>query len=218
MATRSRGRHRVPPAPSGLRRRLTTAAAVAGAAAVTPLVGAAPAHADSVNWDAIAKCESGGNWHTNTGNGYYGGLQFSSGTWAAYGGTKYAARADLASRSQQIAVAERTLAGQGIGAWPVCGKRAGSSASYTPSASAGTQQRATRSERRAPAPTAPAVTETAPTRTVGTGSYVVKSGDTLSEIATAKGVDGGWKAVYAANRDVVSDPDLIFPGQRLRVS
>jgi hypothetical protein len=74
-----------------------------------------------VNWDAIAACESGGNWSTSTGNGYSGGLQFSQGTWDANGGGQYASTAAGASRSQQIAVAQRVLASQGIGAWPVCG-------------------------------------------------------------------------------------------------
>lgn len=76
-----------------------------------------------VNWDAIAACESGGNWHINTGNGYYGGLQFAQASWAGAGGLAYAPRADLASREAQIAVAERLLQIQGIGAWPVCGQR-----------------------------------------------------------------------------------------------
>ncbi len=74
-----------------------------------------------VNWDAIAACESGGNWGTSTGNGFSGGLQFSQGTWDAYGGGQYSSTAAGASRSQQISVAQRVLAGQGIGAWPVCG-------------------------------------------------------------------------------------------------
>jgi predicted nucleic acid-binding Zn-ribbon protein len=76
------------------------------------------------DWDAVAMCESGGNWSINTGNGYYGGLQFSSSTWTAFGGTAYAPRADLATKSQQIAVAERVLAAQGPGpgAWPTCGR------------------------------------------------------------------------------------------------
>jgi hypothetical protein len=74
-----------------------------------------------VNWSAIADCESGGNWSANTGNGFYGGLQFTEETWQAYGGGQYAATADQATPSEQIAVAERVLAGQGIGAWPVCG-------------------------------------------------------------------------------------------------
>ena len=74
------------------------------------------------DWDAVAACESGGNWSINTGNGYYGGLQFNSGTWLAYGGGAYAPRADLASKGEQIAVAEKVLAAQGRGAWPVCGR------------------------------------------------------------------------------------------------
>jgi hypothetical protein len=80
-----------------------------------------PATSGGVNWGAIASCESGGNWGDNTGNGFYGGLQFSEGTWLAYGGGSYASTAAGASQSQQIAVAQRVLAGQGIGAWPVCG-------------------------------------------------------------------------------------------------
>jgi hypothetical protein len=84
---------------------------------------APPAPVSSGNdWDAVAQCESGGNWSINTGNGYYGGLQFSSSTWLAYGGGAYAPRADLAARSQQIAIAEKVLAAQGKGAWPVCGR------------------------------------------------------------------------------------------------
>jgi hypothetical protein len=74
------------------------------------------------DWTAVALCESSGNWATNTGNGYYGGLQFSPSTWAAFGGTAYAPRADLATRDQQIAVAEKVLAVQGPGAWPTCGR------------------------------------------------------------------------------------------------
>ena len=76
-------------------------------------------------WDAIAQCESGGNWAANTGNGYYGGLQFSAGTWTAYGGGAYASTANLASREEQIAIAEKVQAAQGWGAWPVCSAEAG---------------------------------------------------------------------------------------------
>jgi LysM repeat protein len=89
--------------------------------AATPVSAAAPASSGGANWSAIAACESGGNWSTNTGNGFYGGLQFTEQTWLAYGGGQYASSANLASESQQIAVAQRVLAGQGIGAWPVCG-------------------------------------------------------------------------------------------------
>ena len=86
---------------------------------------AAPAVADGSVWDAIAQCESGGDWSINTGNGYQGGLQFNPGTWAAYGGTAYAPTADQATREQQIAIAEKTQAAQGWGAWPACTAKLG---------------------------------------------------------------------------------------------
>ena len=76
-------------------------------------------------WDALASCEAGGNWAINTGNGFYGGVQFDYGTWLAHGGAKYAPRADLATREEQIAISEKTLAVQGWGAWPVCSARVG---------------------------------------------------------------------------------------------
>ena len=96
-------------------------ASVAGAMAVAPIaLGAGAANADSVNWDAVAACESGGNWAINTGNGYYGGLQFTPGTWHSNGGS---GMPNQASREEQIRVAENVLRTQGIGAWPVCGGR-----------------------------------------------------------------------------------------------
>ncbi len=76
-------------------------------------------------WDDLAECESGGDWAISTGNGYYGGLQFSSSTWLAYGGGEFADRADLASRDEQIAIAERVRADGGFGAWPSCAGRLG---------------------------------------------------------------------------------------------
>ena len=232
MSTSSTGRHRAPSTASKLRRRAATVAATAGVAAVAPLLASAPAHADSVNWDAVAQCESGNNWSISTGNGYYGGLQFSQGTWNAYGGGKYAATANQASRSQQIAVAEKVLAGQGIGAWPVCGKRAGSSASYTSRNSEGTSQRSSRSSQRSESSSTRSQSgsvkyypkkhrstqrtdATVRTSSAGTGSYVVKAGDTLSKIAASHGVDGGWRAIWAANRGSIENPNLIFIGQRI---
>jgi hypothetical protein len=97
-------------------------ATFAGALVVAPLaLGTGTANADSgVNWDAVARCESGGNWSIATGNGYYGGLQFTMGTWRANGGT---GSPHKASREEQIRVAENVLRSQGIGAWPVCGRR-----------------------------------------------------------------------------------------------
>ena len=91
-------------------------------APTTPTSRPAPV-ATAHDWDAVAQCESGGRWSINTGNGYYGGLQFSPSTWIAFGGAAYAPRADLAAKAQQIAVAEKVLAVQGPGAWPTCGRR-----------------------------------------------------------------------------------------------
>ena len=97
------------------------ATAISGALAVVPMaLSTGTAHADSVNWDAIAQCESGGNWSTNTGNGHYGGLQFKPATWASNGGVGNPA---TAPRGEQIRVAENVLQSQGIGAWPTCGGR-----------------------------------------------------------------------------------------------
>jgi LysM repeat protein len=89
--------------------------------AAAPVSTAPPASSGGANWSAIAACESGGNWSANTGNGFYGGLQFTEQTWLGYGGGQYASSANQATQAQQIAVAQRVLAGQGIGAWPVCG-------------------------------------------------------------------------------------------------
>lgn len=113
---------------STTRRRATLIGAVGVSTVATALTvgGGSPASAATqATWDKVADCESSGNWKINTGNGYYGGLQFSQSTWEAYGGTRYAPRADLATRTQQILVAEKVLAGQGPGAWPVCSVRAG---------------------------------------------------------------------------------------------
>lgn len=93
---------------------------VLAAAVAAPVVFTPVAQADSLNWDAVAACESGGNWSINTGNGYYGGLQFSLGTWRSNGG---AGMPHQASRSEQIRVAENVVRSQGAGAWPVCGRR-----------------------------------------------------------------------------------------------
>ncbi|WP_137990250.1 transglycosylase family protein [Streptomyces vilmorinianum] len=94
----------------------------------TQQVPAAPAYACAVDqwpWGCVAECESSGRWHVNTGNGYYGGLQFWQPTWVEHGGLRYARRADLATRPQQITIAEEVLRTQGWGAWPVCSKRYG---------------------------------------------------------------------------------------------
>jgi resuscitation-promoting factor RpfA len=114
------GRHRKPTTSTVGVAKLAFTGAVIGGSGIA-LAGHAAAAPDS-EWDHVAACESGGNWGINTGNGYHGGLQFSQGTWAAHGGGEFASSANQATRNQQIAVAERVLATQGRGAWPVCGR------------------------------------------------------------------------------------------------
>ncbi|MEV7524054.1 transglycosylase family protein [Streptomyces sp. NPDC091371] len=220
--------------------RIVTLAGVAGAVVAAPLMAAGTASAATASeWDRVAQCESGGNWAINTGNGYYGGLQFSSSTWAAYGGKAYAPQANQASKSQQIAIAEKVLKGQGKGAWPSCGVGLSNSA-YGGGASTETKKTETKKtepkksetkksepKKSEPKKTEPKRSETpAPTtrseRTeavkTGNGSYEVKSGDTLGDIADANGVKGGWEKLFELNKDIVSDADLIYPGQKLKLS
>ncbi|MFM1722501.1 MULTISPECIES: transglycosylase family protein [Rhodococcus] len=105
--------------PKSITRLLGGLAASTAAVAAPLVVSAAPAHAASGDWDAVAQCESGGNWAANTGNGYYGGLQFSADTWGAHGGSGLPHNN---SREEQIRVAEQVLATSGSGAWPSCGQ------------------------------------------------------------------------------------------------
>ncbi|MFJ9798499.1 transglycosylase family protein [Streptomyces sp. NPDC101145] len=149
------GRHRRPrQAPA-----LVVAAGVTGSAIALPLLGAGTASAaDAATWDRVAECETGGMWSADLGNGYYGGLQLSQETWQAYGGTAYAPRADLASRSEQIAVAEKVYAAQGSAAWETC----------APIANLGGA-----GEESAPAETAPGTTPDA-TADTGTGGDAAK--------------------------------------------
>lgn len=194
--------------------RLAFGIAVAGLVGTVGLLGpAAPAQAvpSDVNWDAIARCESGGNWRINTGNGYYGGLQFSRGTWRAYGGSRYARTANRATRAEQIRVAERVLRRQGIGAWPHCGRRANVHVSR-------------RAVRHAPARTVRQVTGRSEARGHGSvasrstaRTYVVRRGDTLARIADRHNVAGGWRALYRANDHILRSPHRVFTGQRIRL-
>jgi LysM repeat protein len=225
-----RGKHRKPSNAGRNVTRFVLASAVVG----TPLaMAAAPAQAatgGSTIWDNVAQCESSGNWSINTGNGFYGGLQFTQSTWQAYGGGSYAPSANMASRDQQIQIAERVLVGQGPGAWPVCSIKAGltssngasvavnvGSGSGSSSAAPAQQapaQKAPAPEQKTPAPEqAPAAT---PQPSTSGGTYTVQSGDTLSAIAARLGVSGGWNSLYQNNQSVVGgNPNLIFPGQVL---
>jgi len=135
-------------------RRRIAGVAVAGAATVAGGVAAASSSsAAGTVWDRVAACESGGNWHINTGNGYYGGLQFSDRTWDGFGGERYASRADLATKAQQITIAQKVLAVQGPGAWPTCGARAGLTRANGGAVNAGST--ATQAASRSSARTAP---------------------------------------------------------------
>ncbi|MHA3019408.1 transglycosylase family protein [Mycobacterium sp. BMJ-28] len=117
------GRHRKPTSSSVSVAKIAFTGAVLGGGSLA-LAGQAGAATDG-QWDQVARCESGGNWAINTGNGYQGGLQFSPGTWSGHGGSEYAPAAHMATKEEQIAVAERVLASQGKGAWPVCGRGLG---------------------------------------------------------------------------------------------
>ncbi|MFF3113627.1 transglycosylase family protein [Kitasatospora sp. NPDC057904] len=282
-------------------------AGVAGVGLAMPILTATGASAAPASaWDSVAQCESGGDWGINTGNGFYGGLQFTSSTWKAFGGTAYAAQANQASKGQQIAVAEKVLASQGPGAWPVCSKKAGLSKGGAPAAvdtsdakpaaqqhsQPAQQQPAAKPAQPKPAqkpaqqqyqqhtqqaqqqPQAPGFSgkagwdadakvywyqnngtwywtshqgvyqqyagqaqqqaaqqqvqqqyaqpqQQAPRAAVapqGGHDYTVHAGDTLSSIASAQGVHGGWQSVYDGNRGTVGgDPNLILPGQVLHL-
>ena len=204
-------------------RRGATIAAVSAAGLALSATAASAATSTST-WDALAQCESGGNWSTNTGNGYTGGLQFSDSTWAAYGGTGSAANA---TREQQIAVAEQVQASQGWGAWPSCASQLGLSGG------GGTTAVAPQSvpvesvpAQSAPAVQAPAVE--APTDAVAASqhaapvalsgeTYTLEAGDTLSTAAEKLGIEGGWQSLADANLDTIADPDLVFEGQVLQL-
>ncbi|MFJ4684071.1 transglycosylase family protein [Streptomyces sp. NPDC088789] len=224
----------------GNARKHRTTAALAGAALLAPLgllaaTGGAAAADDGV-WDRMARCESGGDWHINTGNGYYGGLQFSASTWRAYGGTAYAATADRATKAQQISVATKVQRAQGWGAWPTCSVKAGAygdapaapatgsggtgdsgnstgSTGSTGSGNSGDSAGSAPAER--PAQT-PARDSGHTDRGSSRGAYTVREGDTLSGIAARYGTD--WQRIHSANRAVIGDdPDEIVPGQRLDI-
>ncbi|MFF7177464.1 transglycosylase family protein [Streptomyces sp. NPDC008121] len=227
-----RGRHRRPQQSRINRASLTVTASGAGLA--LPLIGAGSAQAASLDvWEKVAACESSSNWAINTGNGYFGGLQFSQSTWERYGGTHYAPRADLASKDQQIVIAEKVLKGQGPGAWPTCSPRAGlvrggdapdvRPATLPAQRGSGGQE----TERSARQQQGQQLTGQSPTGKRPTGQrpptaapkppaavtptsvptvremYTVAPGDSLSRIAREEQVRGGWPQLYEENRAVV---------------
>ena len=223
-------------------RRTAAALAIGGAVAATLSMPAANA-VDGATWDALAQCESGGNWSINTGNGFYGGLQFTQQSWNGVGMSGSPA---TATRAQQIEAGERLLAIQGWGAWPACSAKlglygkTGAAPTYTEptttvAAQSQTQQtytapaaqvapaaqaapaavEAPAAPAAAPAVEAPAAPAAAPKAAAGT--YTVVPGDSLSLIAAKLGVAGGYQAIAAANTDIIYNVDLIFPGQVLTI-
>jgi resuscitation-promoting factor RpfA len=172
---------------------LVTAALVAGGVLAT----AAPAEAAPTRtWDRLAQCESSGNWHIDTGNGYYGGLQFSMSTWRAHGGSGNPAHA---TKTKQISVAEKVLSSQGWGAWPSCSSRLGLHGGPAPAHHA-----------------KHAVEKKAKPVTASKRTVIVRSGDTLTRIATRAHVRGGWRRLAAANPQL-RNPDVLRVGQRLHL-
>ena len=188
------------------------------------LSGAAPAEAATTTvWDRVAKCESGGNWKINTGNGYYGGLQFAAGTWKADGGRTYASQAHRATEAEQIAIARRVLAGQGPGAWPTCTRRAGltkangkASKNATPATNPGasTTNKASDSTKKIAKKAAPTkYSASAIDKTVR-----VKRGDTLNKFAKRHHLKGGgWKALWKLNKKTIKNPNWILIGQVVKI-
>ena len=218
LKTHSRSKNETRRSTRAVRGGLVAAGLVAVAAGA--LVPTAANAADGATWDALAQCESGGNWAIDTGNGYYGGLQFSLSTWQANGGSGNPA---AASREEQIRVAENVLATQGWGAWPTCSAKIGASGSADTSA---------------PAAPAPAPAQAAPSSAPASGAqaatpapveetyalpdvepsdktYTVEAGDTLFDIAEDLALDSGWLGIFAVNQDSISDPDLIEVGDEL---
>lgn len=226
-------------------RRTAAALAIGGAVAATVSMPAANA-VDGATWDALAQCESGGNWSINTGNGFYGGLQFAQQSWSGVGMSGSPA---TATRAQQIEAGERLLAIQGWGAWPACSAKlglygkTGAAPTYTEPTTTVAAQSQTQQTYTAPAaqvapaaveapaaapaaPVAPAVEAPAAAPVAeapaaapkaAAGTYTVVPGDSLSLIAAKLGVAGGYQAIAAANTDIIYNVDLIFPGQVLTI-
>ena len=220
--------------------------ATAPLVAAIPLVSASSASAavEGGPWDRLASCESGGNWHINTGNGYYGGVQFADGTWDGWGGERYASRADLATKAEQIVIAAKLVENSGWRSWPACSDRLGlgtderrvaldiaaqlKAAMSGDSTSGGSQTSGDRTQDDQTAAETQAGDNRVETERASRGkhrkqrdttdlaTYRVKSGDTLSSIARRKDVPGGWENLYRIKRKKIgSNPGLIFPGQRL---
>jgi len=210
--------------PTAARRGVTLAAVSAAGLALSAT--AANAATPTSTWDALAQCESGGNWSINTGNGFSGGLQFTPSTWSAYGGT---GSPQNASREQQIAVAERVQASQGWGAWPSCSSQLGlSGGGGAPVQSAPVQSAPVQSAPVQSAPVQATQVQSAPVQqapaprhatsvALSGETYTLQAGDTLSIVAQKLGIQGGWQHLADANLDTIADPNLVFAGQVIQL-
>ena len=195
--------------------------ALVGAMAAAPLALSTGIASADTDWDALAQCESGGDWSINTGNGFGGGLQFTDSTWKAFGGS---GQPEDASRAEQIQVAERVKEGQGMGAWPTCSKKTGntdssansegSGSSSSESSSSSKSSSSSESSSSSDSSDSSAETEGIAATAAPGAAYTVASGDTLSEIAAAHGTS----ATSLAQTNGLADPDTISPGQQLKVS
>ena len=199
------GRHSKKTTSTGKKALAGTAAVAALAGIIAPQATAAP---DS-DWDKLAQCESGGNWSINTGNGYYGGLQFNYGTWQAYGGGEFAPTADQATREQQIIIAERTLAQQGWGAWPACSARYGLNSAPTNRDAQAAQAAPAPKPAHAPAPAPPPPAKLRDT--VSALGFQVPA--TVQDNYAANRND--YNAFYAANQPLV---DAALAGDYAKVA
>jgi hypothetical protein len=219
---------------SKITKRILGAGAAVALSAGIGLATAAPAQADV--WDRVAECESSGNWGINTGNGYYGGLQFSQQTWEGYGGSGNPANA---SKAEQIRVAKKVLQGQGPGAWPVCSVEAGLTQANGGAASGSSDSGSSNSQnnyssndqgsdngnsedyqpRHSSGDYSSESEYQQPKRSYeGSGEYVtIQSGDTLAEIAAEHDVEGGWEALWSINSDSISNPDVIMAGAKIEL-
>lgn len=216
-----KGRHRLDSNHPDFLKPLATSAVIASALVGLNTANVANAAPDEV-WDRLAECESSGNWAINTGNGYSGGLQFSPSTWDGFRPSSYPSDAFQASREQQILVAERVLASQGWGAWPACSRRLGLAGQpVTPREVAAQPTTITPNVSDVETPSSSS-TPTTPTPraspSVSDRIYTVVTGDSLSKIVLREHLEISWQELYQQNRDVVEDPDLIYPGELLNVS
>ncbi|MFI9050525.1 transglycosylase family protein [Streptomyces sp. NPDC053427] len=203
-----------------------------GGSAGQAAAAAPPTAPEDTDWERIAHCESSGRWHINTGNGYHGGLQIDLSTWQEYGGGRYAPRADLASRSEQISVGERIAEDRGLAPWPNCGRfglfgSGGPAAGYEGAATHHRNPSATHHKHQTYRPhqahRSPSAAPTHRRTHKASGSragsaYAVHRGDCLSVIADSQHIPGGTQALYELNKQTLDEgPDHIYPGQQLRL-